>query len=644
MTIHPQTWTFIYLVDLFVISFAMGSLTISATRLLPVPRWTRFVVGFASAPFLLGAWMLAVAAILPGASRIVFLLPPLIAAIPIFFWRGRQTLNWLHRDISRSVLAVWKRHPLRLASVFALVLVVLVSFKLARNSLEPIHAHDALVYLSEASIFSQERTLDAANSFRDRPDGTLQGNWHNFLWPALLSHALMHTDADVLGYPDDMAARAAFQWTVLCALLSLTALAACVRYPGASSLALLVLLQVPLFAYLSNQSSRDGFRIIPLLLLTAVLAGLSPKRLQYGFRWPYLMPPFLLAACCISGHALGGLIAVLIALAWGLWGIITRTRITRLTLVLGAVTIGLLLGGTFHLKAYSETGNFKGLWGICNIAQLPPDEPSGKAQQAEVSKRARYAELFRRDQYRVSIAGLLCAMIAVFVGVRSRRSQRTGNLLFFGLVTLAITTPFLGLFDFESYMISEWFSSNFRYQMHWYPFGAVCIASVTLMGYEQLLFRQKSPCRTVATFILAGLILLLSVTACTTVYKRWHASADKRAEFMLKVGHIAGAMYRMPPGKRLLLEDARYNYYLGNRAMLIFSRPACEILEAQDHRQVKEALRRRNIAAVALKEESLTGHWNHSQLLHTLSDPEAATLTHQGGILIYCIHDDNPLS
>jgi len=644
MTMHPQTWAFIYLAELFAISFAMGSLTIGAVRLLPVPRWTRFVIGFASAPFLLGAWMLAIAAILPGASRLVFLLPPFFSAVVVIILRGRKTMNWLRRNISRSMRAVWKLHPIRLACVFALILVVLVAFKLVRNSLVPVHAHDALVYLSEAYIFSQERTLDAANTFRDRPDGTLRGNWHNFVWPAFLSHALMHTDADTLGYPGDVAARAAFQWTVLCALLSLTALAACARYPGVSLLSLLLLLQVPLFAYLSNQSSRDGFRIVPLLLLAAVLTGLSPQRLIYGFRWPYLVPPLLVAACCISGHALGGLIAVLIALAWGLWGILLRTRVTRLALVLGAVAIGLFFGGTHQLKAYLETGNFKGLQRQCGITTLPLETPTGEVRQEKVSARGLYTELLRRDQYRVSIAGLLCAWIAVAIGIRSRGSHREGCLLFFGLATLAITAPFLGLLDFGSYPISEWFTSNFRYQMHWYPFGAVCIASVTLLGYEQLLLRQKGPYRNIATVILVGLILLVSVTACTTVYKYWHSSAYKRAEFMLKVGHLADAMNRMPTCKRLLLEDNRYNYYLGSKAMLIFSRPACEFLEAQDHQQVKEALRKWSIGAVALEEESLAGRWDHSRLFHALADPEVAVLTHGKGILIYRVHDDAPAS
>ena len=113
---------------------------------------------------------------------------------------------------------------------------------------------------------------------------------------------------------------------------------------------------------------------------------------------------------------------------------------------------------------------------------------------------------------------------------------------------------------------------------------------------------------------------------------------------MLKVGHLADAMNRMPTCKRLLLEDNRYNYYLGSKAMLIFSRPACEFLEAQDHQQVKEALRKWSIGAVALEEESLAGRWDHSRLFHALADPEVAVLTHGKGILIYRVHDDAPAS
>ncbi len=78
--------------------------------------------------------------------------------------------------------------------------------------------------------------------------------------------------------------------------------------------------------------------------------------------------------------------------------------------------------------------------------------------------------------------------------------------------------------------------------------------------------------------------------------------------------------------------------------MMIFSRPACEILEAKDHQQLKDALRKRNIGAVALEEESLTGRWDHSYLLHALADPEIAALTHYKGILIYRLLDDTSIS
>jgi hypothetical protein len=634
-----HTWTFLYLADLLLISWAMGCLTICVPRLLPIPRGVRFLVGFASAPFLVGAWMLLASAVMPGAPRWAFLMPPFIAAALLTFLRGRRTLIWLFRSVSRSARIAWRRPPLRLAFVFAAVLTALVLFKLVAAASGPLDAHDALVYLSEASLFAGERTVGAANTFTDRPDGTLRGNWHNFVWPAFLSHALMHTDAEVLGYPNDGAVRAAFQATVVYALLSLAALAGCARLPGVTLLSLPLILQIPLFTYLSNESSRDGFRIVPLLLLAAVLTGLSAQRLRCGFRWLPLGAPLLLAVCCVSGHALGGLIAVLIAFAWGVWGVMFRAPVMRLIPVLAAIAIGLCIGSAHHLSAYIQTGNFKGSLGECGIARLP-EEPAEQAAQESMTRWARYDELLRRDQHRVSVAGLLCAGIAVAVGLRSRRSARGAIFPFFGLTTLAVALPFLGVLDFGSYPLSEWFLANPRYQLHWYPFAVVTLGAVALFGAERIGVHDAGRRRRAGAVLLAGLIALVSITAVRTVYKRWHVLDAARAELLDRVQLLSDAISRLPPGKRLLLEDARYNYYLANSAMLIFSRSACDILTAKNPQQVREVLHGKNIGVVALEEESLSGYWNRSRLLQALSEPETAVLTRGKGILLYRLCED----
>ena len=491
LALKPQGWVRIYLLQLLLLSLALGSWTLHLPRWLRVPRMSRFLIGCCATPFVMGAWMLLMAAIVPGGRRLLFLAPPLAVAVALLVFYGPRALRRLIRDHRRTLRA--SRNPWPVYAVYAGVAVMLVVLvpKLVQNGRPPTLAHDASIYLSQALPFAQERSLGATSGWLGAPGDANQGSNHNFVYPAFLSHALLNTGHNPLGYPYDHAARAAFQATFICMLLSVVALASTTRYLGAGALAVILLLQVPQIEYISYQSSRDAFRIIPLMLLAATLAGVSPPKLRYRLRpaalVKLLLPPMVLAAFSLSGHTLGGLVVVTMALAWLIWGLLRKARWLNMTLVLVAMGVGLLLGGFHYLVTYLETGTSGITFTRQTMQRRLLEEPGGLSERiheaVSMTTPQRLATLLKRDQYRLSIAGLVGAVLAIAGWARSQRSRRAQAIPFIGLMVLTGSLPFLGVFDI-GYYFSAGFIANERYLLHWYPFAAVCVATLVVWGYN----------------------------------------------------------------------------------------------------------------------------------------------------------------
>ena len=84
--------------------------------------------------------------------------------------------------------------------------------------------------------------------WRGQPDGSTIGEVHGPVFPAFVGHALLVSGTDQpLGYPNDYAARAAFQVIALYALLAAVALAGVIRAPESGAIAVVLLMQVPVF-------------------------------------------------------------------------------------------------------------------------------------------------------------------------------------------------------------------------------------------------------------------------------------------------------------------------------------------------------------------------------------------------------------
>lgn len=626
-----HSYTILYLIQLLLLSLALGTVTLHQPRMFLVPRSSRFLSGVCLPPFILGLWMLLLGAIFPGGPRWLFVFLPSVAAIGVLFYYGPRSWRRLGRDYARR-RRVSKNHlPAYLSYLLVTAVVGVVIVKLTTNGQAPIIAHDALVYLSEALPFAQERSLSAITDFRGAPDGTHRGDIHGFLFPAFLSHALLTTGSDLIGYPHDHAARIAFQLTFGYMLLSILALAGTTKRLGAGALALILLLQVPQFEYISSNNSRDAYRIIPLALLGVTLVGLSSPRLHGRLPVASLLPLVGLAAFALAGHTIGGFVVISLALAWLIGAVIQKARRWNIFLVLGAIGLGLLLGGSHYITAYLETGSITGdnVFKEAAIAGTPLLEKSLQQEAERLAGSTGSVEylttLLGRDGYRLSIPGLLAALVALLVGLKvHRRDQTTLSFFIIGLMTLTTTLPFTGLFDLGQIKLSDWFILNFRYALHWYPFAAVCLALLISYGYHYLTSTSLS-----RSFKLSGSAVLLVFVAVSGFSAYATVSAPAWRVFghsytgpwvIENLGLLEDVIQELPVDKRLLIEDSRFNYYLNNRGILIYSQPTWNLLQAKSEGEVQAALQRLNIGAVLLQETNIRDWWDQLPMLSYLND------------------------
>lgn len=626
---RPEWWMAVYAVQLLLLSLALGSLTLHWPRGLMLPRFPRFVIGFCLAPFAVAAWMLAAAVIAPGASRWLLLLPPPVAAAALLARYGMGMLRRLGRFYRRCRRQARTGWPVYAAYLCAALLVAQAGVKLAANAAVPVSGSDALQYLGYALKLAQERSASAITGFHDPPDGVAVGDMHGPVWHAYLQHALMTNGRHPPGYPHDHAVRAAFQVTVIYLLLAVAALAAA-GYPGTTPLALALLLGVPQYEYISIGSSRDGFRIIPLVLLAAILAGLSARSMRRHFRPAALLPVGAMAALALAGHSLGGLVVACIGLAWAIWVLVEKASWRHVVLVGMAMGAGLVLAGPQYLQAYCELGRVPGTDVFHKMAI--DGTPMLAAWNHWMASRLEGAEgvigrlsvFLARDHYRLSVLGALGGVGAIALWPALTRRRRASVMAFVGLVTLAAALPFTGLLDI-GFDLSLWFVRNLRYALHWYPFAAVCVAMLLGYGYDRLMSGAGRYSRILAQAGLCAVILAASFSASRVIAVQWRTGDGSEPNSRLApIRPLAAALQQLAPGKKLLLDNDSDNYYLNNQAIVMYSRPTWRVIQAQDEHQAWQALQALNVGAVGLKFAPQTGAWKNMALLEALSNPDRA--------------------
>lgn len=639
-------WSTIWLGQVVLVALALGFVLVRFPRWLPRPAWARFLTGFSLAPLILGLWVIGLCYLAPGASRWVFVLGPIpLALFPLaLFWRPVSTR--LGKSL-RAGTGNWRKDYFLLASVAGLALtLLLLLYNVAWNLRLPISNADAIQYLSEARYFSQSRTPESIIGYRGAADGSIRGDIHGFIFPAYLAQAMMAAP-DPIGYPNDLAARGAFQVTLFFMITATAALAVAMGLTGAVPLALILLLLVPELHYISSGCNRDAFRIIPLVLLAVAMLGVVPVKWSWR-SLPALGFLALLAGLSISAHTLAAFALPGMVLAWLGWGVARKARLVPMIPVLIAIGLGALLGGEQYLAAHLETGSLRGnnvtadtilegtvySQGIINHYQ-------GRVTAGNSTGRPLWA-LVSRDRGVLGIGGTLAAALMTFLLLpgwgrsllrvidgrfpRFRDSfWRNGSWL--GLTVLANSLIFTGLLDFGPYRISEWMMVNPRYALHWYPFAAVLLG-----GLMMTLSQAEGDRWWLSLWVSVVAVLGFSVLALSTL-KAWPKSDPKW--FLGQLEPLRKELSSLTD-RNVCLSEADYLYYYFNTPVLfLYTVKAKPLFAARTVEEVDSFMAANSIGLVVLYSNfymKLAG--DQTPLARWLDDPARCRLVQDQGLLI----------
>lgn len=594
--------------SLAALALGLGFWLVGQPGLLPLPASARFVIGATGAPHVIGLFILLWLFLFPGWSLRI---PAVLLALGglALLWMNRFQIYRLNRQIKRRHEQSWIRLT---AWGTGLGLILVVGTIMFENARSPILAFDALQYAREALALEDARSLSGWVGHIGSADGSLRGDIHNPIFPAYLLWALQFCDWPGKHLPKDFPLRLAFQATLFAMLGALLLPGLAIGQRWFAVLVPALVLAVPGFDYISNSFSRDGFRIVPLVAWLAVM-----------LRWGSLVPRhrhsnrlglwcFLLSAFACASHTINLMALACASAGWGLWMLMLGNwqRVAGATV---AVTAGALIGSITLVQAWMETGSIHGS-GVLMYDAIRGGPLEYVVRQMELESLngfetsiSRAVHMLFRDGLGIAAAATLVA-IAILVVSTFRQKIRHSAAFGSAWIALAVMGPSLGLFDLLGYPVSEWFVTNLRYLLHWYPFLAVVLMTgvALVIGWSTFDWRKGT------------LVVSAALTCYLFTLRNWPVNHWGPEMVLAYIQDLQQAATVVAP-KRLLMEDARWNYYLGNRHAVMFSKPTAALLIPREPEQIRAALATMQIGGVVLVSSSVPKIWQFSPLYQLLA-------------------------
>lgn len=518
---------------------------------------------------------------------------------------------------------------LKTASRFVVILCCIVALlnagsTIAARAVAPVTGADAMEYMTAGYEIANGRTMDSVAGYNSSESGSQIGFVHHPVWVAYLAQGLMHGSGEPFAFPNDLSARATYALTYVYLFVAVFALARAFLPNRFALLAAALSGCTPQLGYILSVNSREGFRIVPILVFILILFGYARAvSKERRVLWPELAVVFLTASFTMMGHVLNGIPAAAIAVSIVLFCLLSRN------FHLGTVWMGVsaFLGGLFGciqiLLGYLERGQLLSDFISLDymLAGTPYLENFKAYQASRLGDTQTYLDrlnvLLRYDHGVLTFVGAAFGVFFLVLLIRSaskRKAAEISGLL--GLIGIGYALLFTDLFSWSGYTLSEWSVMNIRYLSHLYPLYAVLVAGG--LAYVSRMQIKKA-------------LLRIAVTAAVCVYAIYPVAKIGVTYPVVSVypesAGLASCYAKANQeydrrGGRILIDNYYCNYYFNCEGMTIFSDAATEIRRAHTLPALKDALKRANINAILITGEFIPVYWQNTVLLELVSSGE----------------------
>ena len=521
-------------------------------------------------------------------------------------------------DSTLISLAAYARRFARGAMLLFCALVMLsAGADIAMRAITPVTGADAMEYMTSAYGIANGRTLDSVSSYNGSEDGSQIGIVHHPAWTAYLAQALMHSPGTPQVYPLDLAARSTYALTYLYLFLAVFALARAFLPNRFAFLAAALASYTPQLGYLIFNNSREGFRIIPILLLILVLYGYaSAVSERRRVHWPELVAVFLVAAFTMMGHVLNGIPALGIGLAILAYCLITRNFHWNTIWMAVAAGLGGIFGSIQIVLGYLERGqllsDFISLDSI--LAGTPYLQNFYQHQENRLGDTMTYFDrlnvLVRYDHGLLTVVGIGIGIWFIVRMIKAIRKGAKGEITgFLGLVGLFFALLFTDLFAWSGYTLTEWSIMNIRYISHLYPVYSVLVAG-GLYALDRIRIQAALRSLTVSALLCGYAAYLFANVGFTYPLENMVANYSE-----VPTNYTAAYQAHEAYSGRLMVDNYYCNYYFHNEAMTFFSEAATDIRRAQTVPELAAALDRHGIDAIMISDQFVSVYWQNTILL-----------------------------
>lgn len=628
---------FIWIIAFLMISISVG--LICNRFLAPLcDHLVGVTLGMGLTPYLIGGFMLIIS-FAPGPyilRRLLAMFLPIVFSIVVI----AKNIQVIRRLIGRLYEGIRAN---KIIAFMTIGLILCFSFCVFSTISGVIRDTDIGLYTAEALYFDRTLSYDRIATSQDFIP-YLNGSPHNFIWPAYISYPLLFTRGEI-GFGNDLPMFLAIR---ILPILLMVVLMATVYLATRKSISTLIItalyILIPLNANLLCSYSRTTFRIIPVVILIALLI-IFIQNTNKQFRIGYYILLGTVMYAIPSGHAINVFPTTIIALVWIIYPVRMRYKWIEWLRLAFPVTIGGIIGSYNFIYNFFFTGTFGGrsslyceyIWDGTDLDDIYLDYMNGTVINTSASFFETVDAIFPRDKIHLLIVCFGFSLV-FFLYVLVKKKVDNGDVSIVLMYLLSVLTIIVGKYvGWSEFTYDEWISRNSSYTYHYYVFEVLAFAIVLTYIIYYVTMRLNS-----GKAISLTLFIIIAVSTFVAGVLPSYSELKSRRDIDLETYKAAiipmqDVISKSESNKRhTLITEARFTYDLGVKAYMLTSYFGMPLFSAESANEIREFLKDNKIQFLCFEHtwwKLFYRHSNFYQILINMDDIKE--VNSNGDVIIY---------